>query len=1235
MSLTILQWNIKGYINNFNELQILIKKYRPGIISLQETHIQNTTNLIIPISYRLYLTTSTHNSYGGSALLIHNSIQHEELDSQSNFDSIALHIHSKKSFILFSTYIPPNKSFVYNDLAQLFDTRSPMLITGDFNSWHVNWGSGSNNKRGRILNKYITRSRLIILNDGSPTHFSTHGSFTNVDLTMASASLAMYAEWKTESDLSGSDHYPIITSLFPNSVDGPSPSMRPTFNLKKANWIDFCKLSEKYSDERQISPNINKEAANLHRIILQSANESIPVHKPKLRGRTVPWWSKTLEQLKTKRNHLWNKFKRNITTENELNYRRANALYKREIKLSKSDSINRFTSEINPSTSSEKIWTNIRVFCGLKPRNPIHCIQDPDDLQNRITDYRSIADTFCKYWSSESRDENFSVTFQQCKQSAIINTRRITPAGNASLIEERINNIEFSIAINKLKGTTPGLDRISYPMIKNLSQKVRERLVSLYNCILDGYVPQSYKTSMIIPVLKPNSDKTNICSYRPISLNSCCSKVLDKIIANRLWWFVSTNKLINSHQYGFVKGKSIADPLMYIDFKITQALRSKSHLSIISLDFAKAFDKIGIHTILDQLEEWKIGPKIYNYIRNYLTCRKIIVRNKSFFSKTFSLSNGIPQGSPLSVILFLIAYNKLSNIISMHKELDFIAYADDYVILKKMNRKKNQNIDLNHFISDIQNWCNTSGANLSLSKCKHLHICRKRNCSPTLHSNNTPIESNSKLKILGIVFNNRYRWNSHIDYINVNLSKRLNVIKCLSSRKFGCNTASLIHILKAIIVSKINYGIYLYGFSPKSMLNKIKTIFNSAIRFSLGAFRTTPIRNMIFEADVMSIEQYRDFATAKLFKSIILSDRFPLSNLLRKALHLKTFFDIPSTLTRVVEFCHEFNIPFNISLRSLKGNPNWKLDLATIDTSLNDMRKHSTNPEIYRQRFIELQNRFVDHKFIYTDGSRSDKGVGYSIVSVDSTLMLSILPEYSTNFSAEIIAIYESVKKIRHTRGKFAICTDSLSALDSIKNLNNDQMYPNMIRQIIIERQPHIRLIWIPGHCGITGNEIADESAKAAISAPMITTMNLAQNDIKNFIKSKFAERKQENFTLTNRWYKNSNTNKLNAVKIFRNIDQNICPRGDQIKITRLRLGHTRISHAHLINSNLSSQCPFCGLSPNTIGHLFSNCPHINQYRNSILRDANLFELINVNMTNENIKTIIEFLKKSNLYNSI
>lgn len=95
---------------------------------------------------------------------------------------------------------------------------SPVLVTGDFNSPHKYWGSSSNSRKGNILSTFIDSTNLVLLNDKSPTHFNTHGSFSYIDLTFCSSSLATQAQWKIEENLCGSDHFPILISLFPNNM---------------------------------------------------------------------------------------------------------------------------------------------------------------------------------------------------------------------------------------------------------------------------------------------------------------------------------------------------------------------------------------------------------------------------------------------------------------------------------------------------------------------------------------------------------------------------------------------------------------------------------------------------------------------------------------------------------------------------------------------------------------------------------------------------------------------------------------------------------------------------------------------------------------------------------------------------------------------------------------------------------------------------------------------------------
>jgi len=157
-----------------------------------------------------------------------------------------------------------------------------------------------------------------------------------------------------------------------------------------------------------------------------------------------------------------------------------------------------------------------------------------------------------------------------------------------------------------------------------------------------------------------------------------------------------------------------------------------------------------------------------------MTNRKIIVKTDTYLSNTFPLNNGIPQGSPISVILFLIAYNSLTNIISIPREIKFCAYADDFHLIIEHNKRKNPTANLTDTFNQIDEMCT------------------------------------SKLK--------------------ADLSKPLGIVKHLSSQKYSTNTASLIQVIKSLIISKIDYCLPIYGHAPKSQLNKFKTSLNSAIR---------------------------------------------------------------------------------------------------------------------------------------------------------------------------------------------------------------------------------------------------------------------------------------------------------------------------------------------------------------------------------------------------------------------
>ncbi|WP_306341496.1 endonuclease/exonuclease/phosphatase family protein [Solemya elarraichensis gill symbiont] len=203
-SYSILQWNCRGYRAQYEELCLLVQKYSPRILCLQESNMDNTKGYSLP-SY-----TSFHQ--GSVSLLIHNSVPFSAVPLKSDIPAIALQVTLHKVFTVCSIYLSPNQNYTSADLIKLLDQLpSPCLLLGDFNGHDPLWGSPAPNARGSQVYQFIDSANYCLLNLPQPTFLSSsHGTFSHLDLSLAHPSLFLDLTWKVLPDLHGSDHFPIL-----------------------------------------------------------------------------------------------------------------------------------------------------------------------------------------------------------------------------------------------------------------------------------------------------------------------------------------------------------------------------------------------------------------------------------------------------------------------------------------------------------------------------------------------------------------------------------------------------------------------------------------------------------------------------------------------------------------------------------------------------------------------------------------------------------------------------------------------------------------------------------------------------------------------------------------------------------------------------------------------------------------------------------------------------------------
>ena len=195
---------------------------------------------------------------------------------------------------------------------------------------------------------------------------------------------------------------------------------------------------------------------------------------------------------------------------------------------------------------------------------------------------------------------------------------------------------------------------------------------SFYNLIfLRGFFPSAWRKAIVIPILKQNSDPKDPSSYRPISLISCLSKILEGIINRRLVWFLERNNILDINQNGFRIGRSTLDNITTLVTEIQQAFLEKKYHITVFLDLEKAYDTCWKKHVLKQLKAFGLSGSLPVYFQNFLFNRSIKVKVNETVSNMFNLEMGIPQGSALSGTLFLIAVNSIASHIKSYFKKSF------------------------------------------------------------------------------------------------------------------------------------------------------------------------------------------------------------------------------------------------------------------------------------------------------------------------------------------------------------------------------------------------------------------------------------------------------------------------------------------------------------------------------------------------------------------------------------
>lgn len=413
---------------------------------------------------------------------------------------------------------------------------------------------------------------------------------------------------------------------------------------------------------------------------------------------------------------------------------------------------------------------------------------------------------------------------------------------------------EVQAVINSLQPkSSSGTDEFSSKMVKHCSQELIPALVSLVNKSFEnGQFPSALKVSKVYPKHK-KGPTSQVQNYRPISLVSTFSKILEKIALARLMTHLTEQNLLTENQHGFRKTKSTSSAINSLIEYVLDQIDNEQFISAIFLDYSKAFDCLGHDLICTKLERLGIRNLALRWFKNYLTGRSQIVElqhtthgiTTNLKSSTSELTRGVPQGSVLGPILFILLTNDFPKKIENDNAIAMM-YADDTTILVKNETAEGLYQNSKSILNKAVLYSKLNDLAINPSKTTSINFSKKRDKIPQLQD--VTIETHTKF--LGVILDNKLTWAEHIDQVCKKISTGIYVVRRMSciGRLSVAKTAYY-----ALVESHLRYGLTAWGGSSAHNINRILVLQKKAIRTLANLEPTQSCRPAFTSLEILTV----------------------------------------------------------------------------------------------------------------------------------------------------------------------------------------------------------------------------------------------------------------------------------------------------------------------------------------------------------------------------------------------
>lgn len=748
--------------------------------------------------------------------------------------------------------------------------RHHILILGDFNLHHPLWGGrhtlGTHNWSSILIDSMEERGLELANVQGTATR-TCRDNKTTIDLTWAStAALDILTEWRIADELDiGSDHLPIAVKLDLAIESLPPKATRNWKLLDNDKFLSSLAASYPRPIQLNTSDEIDAYCDSIHASLAEAIDSSVPWRKIKLpsefpmRREAKAWWDANCkdacDDVKESRRRLL----RNATNPPGAwhTHQQLVNLKSRTIRRAKAKGWRDFVAKLSESNN---LW-GMTKWARNDSTKPVETPRFPT-----ITKGEGAGRVQASTW--DGKVELLREKFYPAPEHADLTDIEPPDPNRRQLPSSRLfTQAEVRRAIMKPANTSPGRSGISNQALKASLPLYLKVYTVLFNaCARLSYHPKAFKVAETVVLRKPNKLAGDVGAYRPIALLDVLGKAMERLISKRMQDLAEAHGLLPEQQMGGRRHRDTGAALELLTEQIHTVWSKGTDwvASVLSLDMAGAYDHAVHSRLLSILRQKGLPEWMVEWTQSFLTDRQTTLRLGSYTSELFPVLHGIPQGSPISPILFLFYNSELvdePNNLAMNASTG--GFVDDVNILVYSKSVGENNRLLSRLHSRALNWANRHGAKFNPKKYELLHCSRatkKHDLSIPLQLEGLTIDAKPEIRVLGVQLDSKLQWHQHIKKVETKIESSMRALTSLTASTWGVTFGKARHVYQAVVVPAITFGSMVWHTpasvkgSRKWVAAKCQVIQNKGLRSIGGCFKSTPVPILHKEMHIPPIE---------------------------------------------------------------------------------------------------------------------------------------------------------------------------------------------------------------------------------------------------------------------------------------------------------------------------------------------------------------------------------------------